>query len=301
MPDRSYHVAKFGGTSVGTPDRVRRVVDLAMSDGAGHERVVVSSAFGGVTDRLIAAIEAAENRTGEHRGIIREVRERHDAALQALALEDERDTLRAGLDALFTEIGELLHGVSLLRDCSPRFRDAIVSAGERASVPLVAAAFRARGHPAVALEATAFVRTDDAFGEAAVDFAETRTLVQAALEDVPPGAVAVVTGFVASTEDGVTTTLGRSGSDYTATILAGALDASACVIWTDVDGVLSADPRVVPDAFSLPRLSYAEAAELAHFGAKVLHPRTMRPLARRGIPLRIKNTMRPDAPGTEIG
>ena len=296
------HVAKFGGTSVGTPDRVRRVVELATgADTAGHRRVVVSSAFGGVTDRLLAAIDAAVARTGAHRQILREVRERHEAALFALAPEAEREALRERQDALFTELGELLYGVYLLRQCDARFKDAIVSAGERGSVPLVAAAFRAAGHDAVALDATAFVRTDDQFGEAAVDFAETGRLTRAALSEVPEGAVAVVTGFVASTEDGVTTTLGRSGSDYTATILAGALGAAECVIWTDVDGVLSADPRVVPDAFSLPRLSYQEAAELAHFGAKVLHPRTMRPLMREGVPLRIKNTLRPEAPGTEIG
>ncbi|WP_412068260.1 bifunctional aspartate kinase/homoserine dehydrogenase I [Rubrivirga sp. IMCC43871] len=302
MPDRPVHVAKFGGTSVGTPDRVRRVVELSTgAETAGHRRVVVSSAFGGVTDDLLAAIGAAVGRTGEHRDILDRVRRRHAETVDALAAEGERAALHGRLDALFGEVGELLHGVSLLRECSARFRDAIVSAGERGSVPVVAAAFRSAGHAAVALDATAFVRTDDAFGEAAVDFEATRALVRGALAEVPPDAVAVVTGFVASTADGVTTTLGRSGSDYTATILAGALDARECVIWTDVDGVLSADPRLVADAFSLPRLSYAEAAELAHFGAKVLHPRTMRPLSRQGVPLRIKNTLRPESPGTEIG
>lgn len=301
MSERPVHVSKFGGTSVGTPERVRRVVELSTAGPGTHRRVVVSSAFGGVTDQLLAAVDAAVGRTGEHRAILKSVRERHEVALTELAGEAERAEVGRVLDALFTELGELLYGVYLLRECTPRFRDAIVSAGERASVPLVAAAFRAAGHAAVALDATAFVRTDDAFGEAAVDFATTRRLAREAIGAVPPEAVAVVTGFVASTEDGVTTTLGRSGSDYTATILAGALDAEACVIWTDVDGVLSADPRVVPDAFSLGRLSYQEAAELAHFGAKVLHPRTMRPLARQGIPLVIKNTLRPEAAGTLIG
>ena len=303
MPDLSppVHVAKFGGTSVGTPERVRRVVELATHEPFDGRRVVVSSAFGGVTDRLLAAIDAAVARTGAHRAILREVRERHAEALVELAREDEREALGHQLDALFTEVGELLYGVYLLRECTPRFRDAIVSAGERGSVPLVAAAFRAAGHEAVALDATAFVRTDDGFGEAAVDFEATERLARAAVGELAPGAVAVVTGFVASTDDGVTTTLGRSGSDYTATILAGALGADECVIWTDVDGVLSADPRVVPDAFSLPRLSYQEAAEMAHFGAKVLHPRTMRPLQADGIPLRIKNTLRPEADGTTIG
>ena len=301
MSERLVHVAKFGGTSVGTPERVRRVVELSMATDPAYRRVVVSSAFGGVTDRLLAAIEAAVDRTGDHRTILREIRERHDAALMALAPEAEQAELRARLDALFTEIGELLYGVYLLRECNDRFRDAIISAGERASVPLVAAAYRAAGHEAVALDATALVRTDDQFGEAAVDFETTGRLVREAIGALPEAAVAVVTGFVASTADGVTTTLGRSGSDYTATILAGALGAAECVIWTDVDGVLSADPRVVADAFSLGRLSYAEAAELAHFGAKVLHPRTMRPLQARGIPLLIKNTLRPEAAGTEIG
>ncbi len=300
MP-QPFHVAKFGGTSVGTPERVRRVVELAMAEGDGARRVVVSSAFGGVTDRLIAALDAAVERTGEHRVILAEIRQRHADALAELVRPTERRDVADGLDALFTEVGELLYGVYLLRECTPRFRDAVISAGERASVPLVAAAFRQAGHDAHAFDATALVRTDDAFGEAAVDFDTSGAQIRAAFAHLGPEAVAVVTGFVASTEDGVTTTLGRSGSDYTATILAGALDAASCTIWTDVDGVLSADPRIVPDAFSLPHLSYQEAAELAHFGAKVLHPRTMRPLQRKGIPLRIKNTLRPDAAGTEIG
>ncbi|MFN3598071.1 MAG: aspartate kinase, partial [Rubricoccaceae bacterium] len=297
-----YHVAKFGGTSVGTPARVREAVALAAAvPPERYRRVVVSSAFGGVTDRLLDAVAAAVARDGRHGAVLSEIRARHAEALEALAPAAEREALTARLTALFDEVAELLQGVYLLRECTPRFQDAIVSAGERAAVPLVAAAFRAAGHDAVALDATAFVRTDDGFGEAAVDFDATGPLVREALAAVPPGAFAVVTGFVAATAEGVTTTLGRSGSDYTATILAGALAAEECVIWTDVDGVLSADPRLVPDAFTLPRLAYAEAAELAHFGAKVLHPRTMRPLQRTGIPLRIRNTMNPAHPGTTIG
>jgi aspartokinase/homoserine dehydrogenase 1 len=298
---RPVHVAKFGGTSVGTPERVRRVVALSAATPPRFRRVVVASAFGGVTDRLLAALQAAKDRTDEHRPVLDEIRRRHLDALDALVPEAERAALRDDLDRLFREVRELLDGVYLLRECTPRFQDAVVSLGERASVPLVAAAFRAAGHAAVALDARRFVRTDDAFGEAAVDFDATGALVRDALAAVPEDAFAVVTGFVAATEAGVTTTLGRSGSDYTATILAGALAAEACVIWTDVDGVLSADPRLVPEAFTLPQLSYEEAAELAHFGAKVLHPRTMRPLQRRGIPLVIKNTMNPDHPGTRIG
>ena len=294
------HVAKFGGTSVGTPERVRDVVRLIAAMPKTVRSVVVSSAFGGVTDRLLAAIEAAKARSGEHTVILDALRARHADALGALAPEAERDALAADLDAIFGGVAELLQGVYLLRECTLRFQDAIISAGERLSVPLVAAAFRQAGYDAVALDATTLVRTDDAFGEAAVDFETTRRLVRERFAELDPGTIPVVTGFVASTDEGVTTTLGRSGSDYTATILGFALDAAEVVIWTDVDGVLSADPRIAPEAFTLDHLSYREAAELAHFGAKVLHPRTMRPLEEAGIPLRIKNTMNPEAPGTLI-
>ena len=303
--DRPFRVAKFGGTSVGTPERIREVVRLVTAMPSTVRPVVVSSALGGVTDRLLAAIEAAKSRSGEHRDILAAVRERHDEVLAAVASEDERDAIGAHQSAIFDEVGELLQGVYLLRECTPRFQDAIISAGERLSVPLVAAAFRADGREAIALNATGFIRTDDSFGEANVDFTATQRLVRERFGALDADmlrveVIPVVTGFVASTSEGVTTTLGRSGSDYTATILGGALGADEVVIWTDVDGVLSADPRIVPEAFSLAHLSYREAAELAHFGAKVLHPRTMKPLERAGIPLRIKNTLRPEAEGTLI-
>ena len=300
------HVAKFGGTSVATPERMRRVVGLVMGDGAAPDvrRVVVTSALGGVTDRLLDALRLAETHDGGYRDVLREVARRHEDALKELVPTGEQPPIREQLEALWREIGELLTGVYLLRQCTPRFSDAIVSAGERASVPLLAAAFRAAGHDAAGLEATAFVRTDDRFGEAAVDFETTDRLVRerfAALFAERPDVVPIVTGFLGATTRGATTTLGRSGSDYTGTILGGALQAESVTIWTDVDGVLSADPRIVPDAFSLARLAYEEAAELAYFGAKVLHPRTMRPLQQKGIPLVIKNTLNPDAPGTVIG
>ena len=294
------HVHKFGGTSVATAERIREVVRLVREAPGQARRVVVVSALGGVTDILIGAIEAASKRTSEHEAIVQGLRERHEAALVELVRPEEQGALREAMAARWQEVTELLDGIYLLRECTPRSRDAVISVGERLSAPLVAAAFRAAGEDAVDLDARRLIRTDAAFGEANVRFGETRALVQAGFQDVGPAQIAVVTGFVASTEDGVTTTLGRSGSDYTATVLAGALDAEHVVIWTDVDGVLSADPRLVPDAFPLERLSYREAAELAYFGAKVLHPRTMQPLQRQGIPLLIKNTLNPEAPGTLI-
>lgn len=294
-----FHVYKFGGSSVATPERIRRVVSLVRAEPEAR-RVVVVSALGGVTDGLLAAIEAATARSGTHGGLIEALWERHAAAVEALAPVKERAALLEHLSAIRRDLGELLDGIYLLRECTPRTRDAVIGMGERLAAPIVAAAFRAAGLDAAAHDAARFIRTDDAFGEAAVRFAETETLVRDHFAAIPPGQVAVVTGFIAATEGGVTTTLGRSGSDYTATILAGALRAERVVIWTDVDGVLSADPRLVPDAFTLPELSYREAAEMAFFGAKVLHPRTMRPLIEHGIPLLIKNTLNPDAPGTRI-
>ncbi|MDX1547860.1 MAG: aspartate kinase, partial [Rhodothermales bacterium] len=300
MSEIPTHVFKFGGTSVATAERVRRVVALVRREPATARRVVVVSAFGGVTDALLAAIDEALARSGSHRDALGALRQRHADALADLADEAEHEALRRRLGAYWQDLGELLDGVFLLRECTPRTRDAIVATGERVAAPLVAAAFRAAGTEAVAVDATELIRTDGTFGEANVRFEATRRRVRERLGGLPAGAIAVVTGFIAATDRGVVTTLGRSGSDYTATLLAAALDAERAVIWTDVDGVLSADPRVVPEAYPLRRLSYREAAEMAYFGAKVLHPRTMRPVQERGIPLLIKNTLNPDAPGTLI-
>ena len=295
----SPHVSKFGGTSVATPERIRRVVELVAAQPAGGRTVVVVSALGGTTDDLLDALDAALARRG-HAEAIAAVRQRHEAAADALAAPDDRSALQATLDARLGELAELLDGVSLLREATPRTRDAVIATGERLSAPLVAAAFRAAGHDATALDAADLIRTDGQFGNATVDADTTRRLTRDAVDALPEGQIAVVTGFIGSTAAGVTTTLGRSGSDYTATILAASLDAAECVIWTDVAGVYTADPRLVPEAVPLPRLSYREAAELAYFGAQVLHPRTMLPVERAGIPILIKSTLDPDAPGTVI-
>lgn len=299
-PARPVEVYKFGGTSVKDAGRIQAVVRLVLREDPSLRRVVVTSALGGVTDRLLAAIDEALARTGTHPAIVEEIRQRHYAVVAEATPEAEHDALRAGVDDLLGTLEELLDGIGLLRECSPRAKDAIGGMGERLSTPLVAAAFRAAGVDAVAVDAGPLVRTDDRFGEATVDFDVTNRLIQNHFAAIPADTIAVVTGFVGSTPRGVSTTLGRSGSDYTATIFAGALRAQRCIIWTDVDGVLSADPRLVPEAAPLARLHYREAAELAYFGAKVLHPRTMRPLVEQGIPLLIKNTLNPTAEGTLI-
>lgn len=297
LPVRVY---KFGGTSVATAERIDQVVRLVAAEPGTVRRVVVVSALGGVTDGLLAAVDEALARSGRHRDLLADLRARHEAVLAAVAPAGERAALRATLAGRFEALAELLDGVYLLRECTPRTRDAVMGTGERLSAPLVAAAFRRAGLPARALDATDLIRTDDTFGEAAVLTEPTRAAVRRCFEELPPDVVAVVTGFIGATDTGVVTTLGRSGSDYTATLLGGALEAEQVVIWTDVDGVLSADPRLVPEAYTLPELSYQEAGEMAYFGAKVLHPRTMRPLRDGSIPLWIRNTLNPDAPGTRI-
>ncbi len=295
-----YGVFKFGGSSLRDADRIRRAVDLVAREDDGMQKIVVASAMGGVTDALLESARVALGRTDDFRGHMARLRTRHEMTLRELALPHEFDAISAELGVQFDLVSDLLEGIYLLRECTPRALDSIAGAGERLSIPLVAAAFRAAGYAASEVDSALLVRTDDGFGEAAVDFEVTNAQVQAHFAGVSKSEVSVVTGFRASTDAGVTTTLGRSGSDYTATILAGALGAERIIIWTDVDGVLTADPRLVPEARPMRELHFAEAAELAYFGAKVLHPRTMRPLAERGLPLLIKNTFNPDDPGTRI-
>lgn len=297
--DKPFFIDKFGGSSVASIERIRNIVPLVLAEHPDHRRIVVVSALGGVTDLLIGAVDTAIERSDRHGEILAQIIERHNAALDQLKPET-RTPVREVLDELWQELEELLDGVYLLRECTPRTRDVVMSMGERASVRLVAAAFKEAGRQAIPLDATELIVTDDTFGEASVLVDATYRRIRERFKTIDPSVIAVVTGFVGSTERGVITTLGRSGSDYTATIVGAGLGAERVVIWTDVDGVLSADPRLVPEAFTLPELSYREAGELAFFGTKVLHPRTMRPLKGPGIPLQIRNTLNPSSPGTYI-
>lgn len=294
-------VMKFGGTSVGDGERMAHVAGLvadAVRD--GHDVVVVVSAMSGVTDALVKAAEtAAQGDASTFRRVKTDLLVRHlvgvDGAVGNGA--DLRDWITTSLD----DFEQLCHSIYVLGECTPRALDMVSSLGERFSSRILAAALSTRGLPAEAIDATEIIVTDDCFGNAnpLMDLTcqQTRARLEPLLE---AGVVPVVTGFIGATEEGITTTLGRGGSDYTAAILGRCLDADAVWIWTDVDGVMTADPRIVPEARTLPEVSYAEAAELAYFGAKVLHPKTIRPAIERGIPLRIKNTFNPDGPDTLI-
>lgn len=297
------HIMKFGGTSVGDAACIGRVVEIIRSASREHSVAVVVSAMGGVTNRLIEA--AMESKAGNERGvaeIFAELKTRHDDTARALIhSEDRLHRLQKRLSELFLESEDLCQDTISQGELTPRALDAISGLGERLCAPLVAAALAESGVASEAIEATELVVTDSYHGGAEPWLEPTRERCQVRVAPLfERGIIPVVTGFIGANEDGVLTTLGRGGSDYSATILGAALDADEVVIWSDVAGLLTADPRLVAEARTIGEISYREAAELAHFGAKVLHPKTLRPVTQSGIPIWIKNTFAPHGPGTKI-
>jgi len=295
-------VLKFGGSSLAEAERIRGVIEIVRRARRDEPVAVVVSALGGVTDALETAIREASVRDDGWRTTLATVERRHLELVELLIPEAEREELSRWLLERTADLGDLLHGVHLLREASPRTRDGVLSYGERLSAPLAAAALAGAGVEATALDARELIVTDDGFGAARVDPEPTFARLAHALEAARDGraAVPVLSGFVGASPEGHTTTLGRGGSDLTAALVGVAVAATAVELWTDVAGVLSADPRRVPDAFPLPRLSYAELMELSHFGAEVVYPPTVHPARAHGIPLVIKSSLDPDAPGTRI-
>lgn len=297
-------VIKFGGTSVGSADAITQAARIATDlHRAGHEVVVVTSAMSGVTDLLLSAAQAAAGaQLGRFLELATAIRTKHTEAIASLFTDDhERTAITNAIDQRLGDLQRLAEALAVLGEASPRAMDAIASLGERLSIHLLAGAIRAQGIGSAPVDAADIVRTDAEFQSAVPDADETRRLSQARVVPMlTAGTVPVITGFVGSTATGVVTTLGRGGSDYSAAILGAALDADEVWIYTDVDGVLTADPRVVTDARTLEQVSYLEMSELAYFGAKVLHPKTTLPAIERGIPLRIKNTFNPEHPGTLV-
>ncbi len=268
-----------------------------------HSVAVVVSAMSGVTNELIEA--ATESKAGNGSGVAEvfaQLRKQHDEAVRALIhSEDRRRDLRQKLNEFFAEGEGLCESTISLRELTPRAQDAISGLGERLCAPLVAAALVESGLASEAIEATELIVTDSYHGGAEPWVEPTRARCRVRVAPLlEKGIVPVVTGFIGANEESVLTTLGRGGSDYSATILGAALDADEVVIWSDVPGLLTADPRLVKDARTIGEICYREAAELAHFGAKVLHPKTLRPVMQSGIPIWIKNTFDPYGPGTKI-
>src|SRR5436305_488539 len=296
-------VMKFGGTSVGDAERIRGAAEIVAGAARRGKVLAVVSAMSGVTNRLIAAARASaggDARAGEE---LREaLREQHAAAIEALISDEAaRARLTAEAEQIVKDAATLCRGTAMLRELTPRALDSISSAGERLSARLMAGALEELGQRAAAVEATEVIVTDDEHGRAEPLMEETRVRASGRLLPLlAEGVVPVVTGFIGATRAGTLTTLGRGGSDYSATILGAALDAAEIIIWTDVDGVMTADPRLVADARTINEISYAEAAELAYFGAKVLHPKTLRPVAEASVPVWIRNSFEPGRGGTKI-
>jgi aspartokinase/homoserine dehydrogenase 1 len=297
-------VHKFGGTSVGSAERFAGVANIILEQhrhAAGT--VVVVSAMSGVTNQLIAgARAAAEGQDTVYREVKAGLLSRHLDVVEAL-LTNSQERLDVGglVEDRLHELERLYRSIAVLGELTARGTDAVASFGEQLSANILAALLREQGLRAQALSATELIVTDDHFGAAAPLMAPTRQRLQQCIKPlVERGVVPVITGYVGATEKGVTTTLGRGGSDFSAALIGAGLDADEVWIWSDVDGILTADPNLVPQARTLAELSYSEAADLAYYGADVLHPKTIRPVVKRGIPLRIVNSFNPTHTGTLI-
>lgn len=295
-------VCKFGGTSVADAEAIARVVEI-VSAKQQQRPVVVVSALGGATNQLLdLAHKAADGELLVALQLIEHLRDRHLRETHALlgSSQDAAD-LVTDIGTAFDELAHLAEALRTLGYLTPRSLDAVAAVGELLSSQIVAAAFRQAGHDAVFVDARDVMRTNDFFTRAEPD---TDAIAQACQERLLPllqqGQIPVMGGFVGSTAGRITTTLGRGGSDYTASLIGAAINASGIEIWTDVDGMLTADPRVIPAAKLIERISFDEAAELAAFGAKVLHPATIAPAVQRGIPVFVFNSRKPDGTGTMI-
>ena len=292
-------VLKFGGSSVGTPERIKGLIEILKGYySKGEHFTVVFSAFSGVTDSLLEMSRRAANGDESYRELFEKFMQRHQDAIAALLTGTHKDQVAAEMERSHHSLGNVLNGVFLVREASVRTMDYVVSFGERSSAYIIAHAMQQAGIQAAFLDARKIIRTNDTFGFAKVDFAATYPLVKEYYTQHPE--IQVVTGFIGATKDNLTTTLGRGGSDYSAAIIAAGLDATVIEIWTDVDGVLTADPRKVKKAFTIPKMTYAEAMEMSHFGAKVIYPPTLQPALQKRIPLYIKNTFNPDFTGTFV-
>lgn len=290
-------IIKFGGSSVATPERIKSIIEI-IKPRMQEDVALVFSAFSGVTDQLIQLSQLAVAGDATYRQKLEALERRHLDAVRELTQISTQSSILAQVKIQINELEDVLHGVFLVRERTSRTLDYIMSFGERLSAYIISEAFKNCGLGSEFLDARNLIRTDNHFGSAKVNFEITNKLIQDHFKHHME--VQVITGFIATSESGETTTLGRSGSDYTAAIFAGALNASALEIWTDVDGIMTADPRLVKKAFTVPQISYEEAMELSHFGAKVIFPATMQPAMAHRIPIWVKNTFNPSATGTLI-
>ncbi|HWF07714.1 MAG TPA: lysine-sensitive aspartokinase 3 [Bryobacteraceae bacterium] len=293
-------VMKFGGTSVESAAAIERVASIVKAR-THRKPIVVVSAMGKTTNKLLAIANAAiRGKRDDYIRQLHDLRDFHSREARQVVPLSHRAELDRTLDDHFQEMTELVKGIAVLGELTPRSIDAISSYGERLSSYIVALAFEHFGLPSAHLDSRRVIVTDRRHTQAAPIFAETYKRLREIVPPLAAGKAVVMGGFIASTEDGVTSTLGRGGSDFTASIVGAGVDAEEIQIWTDVDGMLTADPTILPGGHRVKTISFAEAAELAYFGAKVLHPSTVIPAIERDIPVLILNSRRPDAEGTRI-
>jgi len=285
-------VLKFGGTSVASADAIKKTAAIVKDKASRHELIVVVSAMGGVTNKLLEASTMAEAGNEDYQKIIKELEDRHFTAIRELVSIDKQSGLIANIKVQFNKLEDILNGVFLIRELTAKTSDFIVGFGEQLSSVIIANYLNA-----TLLDSKDLIKTNRNFGNAAVNFELTDKNIQKAFKGLK---LCVAPGFIASTEKGEATTLGRGGSDYTAAIFAAALNAEMLEIWTDVSGMMTADPRKVATAFPIHRISYLEAMELSHFGAKVIYPPTIQPALKKNISILVKNTFAPADHGTLI-
>jgi len=292
-------VLKFGGTSVGSSEKMNNVLDI-IEDQIQDAPVLVSSAMATCTDGIIECFETAEKK-GQKEAFdkLKNLEKLHFKTSEDFLNDENLQKCKQTLNLLFAEFRSLLKGIALLHSCSIRSKDALLSMGERLSTTLLYHRCLERGIEALWMDAREFIKTDSHHGNAQVDFDLTNSLI-AEMVHPKPGKVIITQGFIASDEEGSTTTLGRGGSDYSASIIGSALNAREVQIWTDVDGIMSSDPRHIEGVRTIKEVSYSEAGELAYFGAKVVHPATMQPAVGKKIPLRVLNSGNKEHQGTWI-
>ncbi len=293
-------ILKFGGTSVGSIESFNQVINIISEKHKQDKIAVVVSAIGGVTDKLIKSVELAAQKDSAYKSIIEEIKIIHFKFLVELTKEQDNSGTKEKINTLLLDLERKLTGIFLIEEYTDRLSDTVISIGEQLSKTLMVASLKSRGINAIDFEAAEFIKTNSHFGNADVDFYITDKLIQKKFRNIDRDTIPIINGFTGSNSNGHVTTLGRSGSDYTATILAGALNADSVEIWTDVDGILSADPRIVQDAKIIKEINYNDAAELAFLGAKVIFPKAMEPVKSKNIPIIVLNTFNTAFEGTVI-
>nr|MBP6588284.1 aspartate kinase [Flavobacterium sp.] len=292
-------VLKFGGTSVANAQNIKLVLDIVLDKAKQDKLVVVVSAFTKVTDLLVLASQKAASNDESFKEVVAEIEKKHLDAIKELIPVSEQSSSLSHIKRIINHLETLLDGCFLLGELSPRTSDTILSFGELLSSYIIAEALKQQHKNSGYKDSRELIKTNNNYGKAAVNFEVTNELIADYFAS-NEAQIVIVPGFIASTNDGIGTTLGRGGSDYTAAIIAAALDATELEIWTDVNGMFTANPKIVKQAQPIANISYQEAMELSHFGAKVLYPPTIQPVLRKNIPILIKNTFEPESEGTLI-